>query len=139
MAKTKRRFEGLFDAIGNGTAEDVRQLLAGGADADEIEEAGDVTPLMAAATRGDLEIVKVLVEAGADVNALAEDLSDDLDEFEFLDEAFQEGELHGMTALLYAVLYGHTEVKKYLSKATSPGLRAQAKAVERRARRSEGE
>jgi ankyrin repeat protein len=137
MAKKARRFEGLYDAVQSGTAVDVRQLLAAGADPNEVEEAGDVTPLMAAASRGDLEIVKALVEAGADVNALAEDLSDDLDEFEYLDEVFQNAEAHGMTALLYAVVYGHAEVKAYLTSLTDPGLRAQARAVERRARRHE--
>lgn len=139
MAKKARRFEGLFDAIENGTAEDVRSLLAGGADPNEVEEAGDVTPLMAAAARGDLEMVKALVEGGADVNALAEDQSGDLDEFEFLEEAYQQAELHGMSALLYAILYGHAEVKKYLAKRTDPALQAQAKAVERRARQYEDE
>lgn len=135
MAKRRRRFEGLCDAIAIGTAADVRQLLDAGADPNEIEEVGDVTPLMYAAERGDLDTVRTLVEAGADVNALAEDLSGDLDAFPFLDEAAQFGERHGMTALLYATLYGHTGVKKYLSRLTSPQLRAQARAVERRARR----
>jgi ankyrin repeat protein len=137
MAKKARGFEGLCDAVQNGTAADVRQLLAAGADPNEIEEAGDVTPLMLAAERGDLEMVKALVDGGADVNALAEDLSGDLDEFSFLDEAFASAELHAMTALLYAVLYGHADVKKYLEKLTSPELRAQARAVGRRARRHE--
>jgi len=89
---------------------------------------------MHAAIRGDLEIVKALVAGGADVNALAEDLSGDLDEFGFLDEAFQDGELHGLTALLYATLYGHAEVKKCLARLTNAELRSQARAVERRAR-----
>ncbi len=111
MAKKARKFESLCHAIAEGSAAAVRQLLAARADPNEIEEAGDVTPLMYAAARGDLEIVKALVEGGADVNALAEDLSEDLSEFEFLDEAFQRAELHGLTALIYAVLYGHVEVK----------------------------
>jgi ankyrin repeat protein len=133
VARRVRKFEGLCDAIGRGTAADVRQLLAGGADPNEIEEAGDVTPLMDAAAQGNLEIVKALVEAGADVNALAQDLSGDLEEFEFLDEAFQHAELHGLTALVYATLYGHSEVKKYLARLTNAELRAQARAIGRRA------
>jgi hypothetical protein len=44
-----------------------------------------------------------------------------------------------MTALLYAVLHGHADVKKYLYKLTNPELRAQARAAERRARQHEGE
>jgi ankyrin repeat protein len=135
MAKKPRKFDGLCHAIADGSAADVRQLLASGADPNEVEEAGDVTPLMYAAIRGDLEIVKALVEAGADVNALAEDLSADLDDFEFLDEAFANAELWGLTALVYAILYGHAEVKQYLARRTRPDLRAQARAVERRARR----
>ena len=135
MAKKARKFEGLCHAIAEGSAADVRQSLAGGADPNEIEEVGDVTPLMYAAIRGDLQIVKALVEGGADVNALASDLSGDLDEFEFLDEAYQRAELDGLTSLLYATLYGHAEVKKYLARLTRADLRSQARAVERLARR----
>jgi ankyrin repeat protein len=135
----KKRFKSLYDAVQNGAPTDVRQLLAAGEKPNEAEEAGDVTALMYAAQRGDLEIVKALVEGGADVNAVAEDLSGDLDEFEYLDEAFQAAELHGMTALVYAIVYGHTKVKTYLFKLTNPKLQKQAKAVERRARQHEDE
>jgi hypothetical protein len=68
---------------------------------------------MHAAARGDLEIVKALVEGGADVDAPAEDLSADLDPFVLLDEAVQNAELHGLTALIHAVLHGYIHVKKY--------------------------
>src|SRR5436309_1747364 len=120
MAKKARAFESLCDAIENGTVANVRQLLAAGADPNEIEEAGDVTPLMFAAIRGDLEIITALVDAGANVNAMAEGVNGPEDEFEFLDEAFQLAELHGMTALVYAVLYRHAKAKKYLSQRTNP-------------------
>src|SRR5262249_5204768 len=126
-----RQFEGLYHAIQAGVATDVRQLLAAGADPNEIEEADDPTPLMYAAARGDLEMVEALVDAGAEVNALAEDMSGDLDEFEYLDEAFQYAELHGLTALIYAIVYEHADVKAYLFRLTNPELRAQAEAVER--------
>lgn len=135
----KKGLESLCDAIQKGTAADVRQFLAAGENPNEVEERNDVTPLMSAAQRGDLEIVKALVEGGADVNALAEDLSGDLDEFEYLDEAFQAAELHGMTAVVYAIIYGHTKVKTYLFKLTKAELQKQAKAVERRVRQHEDE
>jgi ankyrin repeat protein len=137
MAKNSPRFKNLYDAVTIGMVADVRELLAAGADPNEIKEAGDVTPLMAAASYGDLSMVQALVEAGANVNALAEDFSGELDELHFIDIAYQRGELHGMTALLYTVIHRHPKVRHYLEKLTSPELLAQAKAVERRVRQIE--
>lgn len=133
MADRAPKFKHLADAVCNGSVTEVRRLLAAGKDPNEVEEAGDVTTLMAAAARGDLDVVKALVESGADVNALAEDLSGDLDAFPFVEEAYQFAELHGMSALLYALLYGHEEVRQYLYDRTDRDLRAQCDAVARRA------
>lgn len=58
----------LFAAVTAGTADEVRALLATGADANARADDG-ATPLMGAAARGDAEMVRVLLEAGADVGA----------------------------------------------------------------------
>ena len=52
-----------------GKPEAVRALLAGGARVDTIENWRGQTPLMWAAAEGHVDTMKVLVEAGADVNA----------------------------------------------------------------------
>jgi uncharacterized protein len=49
--------------------DDVNALIAAGAEIDAREDTGQYTPLMFAAQNDDnIEVVKVLVEAGADVN-----------------------------------------------------------------------
>jgi ankyrin repeat protein len=53
-----------------GHAQTVRELLAAGADTEARDMHGE-TPLMAAARRGEVEIVKTLISAGANINALA--------------------------------------------------------------------
>lgn len=81
-------------------------MITDGTHPDDREEASDPTPLMVAAARGRLDIVEVLARAGADVNAVAEDHSGDLDQFPFLDELFGTARLTALTALAYAALYG---------------------------------
>jgi len=54
------------DAIQNRRVEQVRSLLAGGADIRNVDDKGK-TPLMLAASVGSPEIVHLLLEAGADV------------------------------------------------------------------------
>jgi ankyrin repeat protein len=138
MARGAPRYDSLIHAIREGTADDVRRFLAAGADPNEVDEVGDVTPLTYAAERGDLGVVRALVEAGADVDALAEDFSGDSDRFECLDAAFQNGELDGLTALVYATLHGHAEVVRYLAGRTAARLRSQAEGLARRARETPG-
>jgi ankyrin repeat protein len=68
----------LFEAIRKGDVEQVRQLIAEGADIDakwgdtsttEKEDIADDTPLYYAVDANNMDLVKLLVEAGADVNA----------------------------------------------------------------------
>jgi hypothetical protein len=104
-------------------------MIADGTHPDDREEANDPTPLMVAAARDRLDIVEVLVRAGADVNALAEDHSAELDQFPFLDNLFAAARLTALTALAYAALYGHEEVYHYLAPRTDPRLRQEAEAL----------
>ena len=126
--KTGRRFGTLWDAVVGGNAEDVRLTLSAGRPADEHEEEGDPTPLMYAAARGRLDVVRILVEAGADVNVVAEDLLD-LPPMPFLEPLYQSAALWGMSALAYAAGYGHDAVADFLATRTSAELRRQADAV----------
>ena len=80
------------DAEGTGAV--ARALLAAGAPVDG--EPGDPeTPLITAASYGDAEVARVLVEAGADLEARAADDS---------------GGVPGGTALLHAAVFGMTDV-----------------------------
>ena len=86
----------LHAAIESGNAAGVRKALTAKANPNAKDEDG-VTALMAAARRGSVEIVTLLLESKADVNAReAED---------------------GGTALIYASWKGHTEVVQLLIKA----------------------
>jgi hypothetical protein len=132
MAKrrTGRRFATLWDAVVEDSADDVRRTLAAGHSVDERDEEGDPTPLMYAAARGHLDVVRALVAAGADVNVVAEDLLD-LPPLPFLEPLYESATLWGMTALAYAVGYGRDAVCDFLAPRTSAALRRQADAVRR--------
>jgi hypothetical protein len=127
--RSKRRFEDLAHAVLEGSAEDVRGMIADGTHADDREEENDPTPLMIAAARGRLDVVELLVGAGADVNAEAEDSSGELDQFPFLDDLFADGRLTALTTLAYAALYGQEQVYDYLASRTAPRLRQEAEAL----------
>ena len=131
MAQQRRaqRFNDLAEAVLGGTADDVRRMTADGTHPDDRDEINDPTPLMIAAARGQLDVVEVLVSAGADVNALAEDFTGELDQFPFLDDLFAESRLTAMTALAYAALYGQEQVFHYLAPRTAPSLRQEAEAL----------
>lgn len=60
----------LVRAVRTGSAQDVRRLLAAGADPNREDEASGLTPLMFAAGAGNTEMVRLLIDAGALVNAL---------------------------------------------------------------------
>lgn len=83
----------LFGAAEEGDAAAVARLLASGASADERRAPGDETPLMRAAARGHEEVVRVLLDAGADACARRTD---------------------GFTPLILAVFFGHEAVVRLL-------------------------
>jgi uncharacterized protein len=65
---TTRTADNALDAARDGRVEDLRQLLAAGADVNAIDARGK-TALMVASCRGHTEIVTALIAAGAEVNA----------------------------------------------------------------------
>ena len=92
--------EQLLRAAWAGDLPAVRRLLSGGVKADAKDDK-NTTPLQNAASRGHLQIVQALVEAGADVN-------------------WVDG--YGGTALDYARLGRRRRVAEYLYPLTEPGL-----------------
>jgi hypothetical protein len=103
----------LYRAADDGDIAEARLLIADGAPL-ELRRDGD-TPLMKAAHRGHLEIVQALVDAGADLDAVAS---------------------CGMTAYDLAVASQKTDVALFLRTRGAPskveGLRAAAKSYARR-------
>ena len=63
----------LIDAVKRGERAAVQEIIAGGADLNEQDENG-WTPLNWAAGRGDVEIVTLLVDSGADVFKVGRDM-----------------------------------------------------------------
>lgn len=59
----------LEQAATEGDVEQVKALIASGADLESRILDGEHTPLMRAAYRGHYEVMKILIEAGADINA----------------------------------------------------------------------
>lgn len=86
---------GLNQAIDRADIEEVRRLIREGVDVNHLCE--EVTPLTLAAAGGQLEIVRVLLEAGADVN-----LRDDDEEFTPLIGAAYDGHIEIVEVLLDA-------------------------------------
>jgi ankyrin repeat protein len=77
------------------------------------------TYLMHAASRGDLDMVRLLVEAGADPNALAEHVVCDLDRAQY-----------GWTAKQQAAARGHWSVVDYLAPLTRPRAKGKSPSCE---------
>ncbi len=96
----------LILAIKFGDWESVKALIPLQPDINERDSMGDRTPLMHAVCEGSLDTVKLLVEAGADVNLRGN--------FEPEDEF----------ALNIAAYTGNREIFEYLAPLTSPNLLA---------------
>lgn len=86
----QKKFKDIFDLVGNGTAIDLEELLKQHPDV-EIRGTDQMTPLMLAAKKGDLGMVRLLVKQGARLNINKP-----------------------QTALAYAALHGHAEVAEHL-------------------------
>ncbi len=112
LVKKEHLSEDLRWAVFKGDLKDVQTLIAAGAEF-EYEDFWGMTALMRAAQKGYTDIVKILISAGANIDA--KDSS------------------HGSTALLYAIENGHTEVAKLLIAKAKNSCNAQAlaSAVER--------
>jgi ankyrin repeat protein len=92
----KATWPGLVDAINRGDVDDVKKLLAKGAPVNEKDEHLGRTPLIMASMTGHTEIVKMLLERGADPNGT---------------------DMEGWTAIRYAHAYGHDEIVELLRNA----------------------
>jgi len=84
---------GLQEAVITGNADAIRQHIKAGSNLDEKEPTGGATPLITAAVFGKTEIAKLLIEAGAALNA-------------------QNNE--GSTPLITAAFFARTEIVKTL-------------------------
>lgn len=86
--------EKLYRAAGTGTLGEIKKLLAAGANPNAPSFRGDgYTPLIEAAFRGRVDVVRLLIARKADVNARSR---------------------AGWTALMSAAWEGHTQVVKLL-------------------------
>lgn len=138
--KTQRALDSIWDAVVRGNAAAVRQLIDAGSDPDEHEDVDDPTPLMYAAASGQMEIVELLVSAGAEVDAPvefdgidlpADCMPDDQPADSFLDEltSFNATGWLGWSAPVYAAVYGRSQVLEFLLQRATTAVQQQAQAV----------
>ncbi len=117
-------------AVENGDLADVRQHLQRGADVQGTRIAGEPTPLFMAASLGHLDIVKLLVSRGAEINATETDAvyggatplhgaagQGHLEVVRFL--VSRKADVNatfkgGLTPLMLAAAQGHGEVERFL-------------------------
>ncbi len=95
LAKARDKDEAIRMAVAEDDLEAVERLLSEGAEINAMKGPFKTSILMEAAVRGNVEVMKLLIEHGADVNMADKD---------------------GWTALMGAVVQGHTESVKLLLK-----------------------
>ncbi len=115
--------EAMLAAAREDDVDAIKQYIAAGADVDQSGELG-ATPLGIAAFRGNTEMVRALLDAGAtfEIEVFHTAISESGDDTEivqvFLDHGAeidqQAGIGNGHTALMYAAEFGHIEVGKLL-------------------------
>lgn len=92
----------IFEEIQNNDIDSIQEMIENGVNVN-LRFEDDVTPLIVAARQGNFELVRMLVEAGADVNALDADFE---------------------SALLAAKINGFDEIERYLLPVTSEEVKA---------------
>jgi uncharacterized protein len=125
-------YEGLFAAVAEGNLEQVKELIAAGADLEE-RDAHARTPLLVAAHLSHDEVAKVLLEAGANPNALDEQRYDLItiaavnNDVEMIKVGLEYGadpnnitSPYDGTALIAAAHLGHVETVQTLIDAGAP-------------------
>ena len=85
----------LLEAVRDGNLPRLKSLISKAKLSLDFTDTREMTPLMIAATDNNVEIVKLLTEAGADIN--------------------KKNPENGKTALMYAASNGHSDVVKVLS------------------------
>jgi ankyrin repeat protein len=116
---TARSIDLLHEAILRGSPQIVGMLLWNGAPPGEPDCSG-ITPLLLAARAGHDEIVRLLIQYGADPNVLPEDIDPEA-----------EDHIRGESPLLFAALWGQQELVRYLWSRTRPDVREKARTVMR--------
>lgn len=91
--KASKATQKLFDAVVKGNIEQVKAALSEGADINYKDKREGNTPLIWAAHGGHIEIARLLIQKGADVNAVTSS---------------------GGTPLIYAAKFGNVEIVKLL-------------------------
>jgi ankyrin repeat protein/DNA-directed RNA polymerase subunit RPC12/RpoP len=110
LASKKRLYSKLMDAIESNDIDSLRRIIKKGVDVNYSKTPGRTwTPLMFASYNGNLEAVKYLIAAGANINAQADNTYDMIS-----GEPNEIIEGRGRTALMEAVHQGNTETVDFL-------------------------
>lgn len=118
----------LYKIINTNNSEGVKKLIAAGADVNAVDRYRVTTPLIAASAKGFINIVKILIDNGANVNKyvtlgltplMSASGNGHLDVVRLLVEKGAKPDFaikYKETALMHASLKGHLPVVKYLIK-----------------------